>query len=221
MRNLILFFIVLTSCPNAIIAQKTICFVQTKEVENGQIKPGDKSYLFLSITDKGCYDSDKDGMSVGNGFLKLSDIQNGIKNYYGDSYWGKAEYRLKTDYSRLNIVDIQNDKVYVYERREISQVACRTSSKIKSQAVSPQIGEAVPFIPAPSYNQQYDHQSETVERIVCHVCKGTKREKYYIVSAVIPMVERHERCPECHEMMREYNLHKHRVCTACKGKGYY
>lgn len=216
MRNLILFFIVLTSCPNAIIAQKTICFVQTKEVENGQIKPGDKSYLFLTITDKGCYDSDKEGMSVGNGFLRFSNMQNGIKNYRGDSYWGNAIYRLKADYSHLNIVDIQNDKIYIYERCEISQVTCRTSSKIKSQAVSPQSGGAVPFIPTSPYNQP-----ETTERTVCHVCKGTKREKYYIVSAAVSMAERHEYCPECHEMMREYNLHKHRVCTACKGKGYY
>jgi len=220
MRNFILFLIALISNPDVIIAQTTICFVQTKEVENGQIKPGDKSYLFLTTTDKGCYDSDKDGMSVGNGFLRFSNMQNGIRNYRGDSYWGKAIYRLKADYSRLNIVDIENDKVYIYERRDISHVACQTSSKIKSQMINTQSDEKTPFIPTSPYNQPYN-QSEATERTVCHVCKGTKREKYYIVSAAASMVERHEYCSECHEMMREYNLHRHRVCTACKGKGYY
>lgn len=220
MKYLILFFAVLTSYSSAVIAQTTICFVQTKEAKNGIIKTGDKSYLFLTITDKGCYDSDKDGMSVGNGFLKLSDIQKDIINYYGDSYWGKAVYRLKADYSHLNIVDIQNDKVYIYERREISNISCRTSSKIKSQVASTQSDRTTPFISTPSYNRQYN-QSEATERTVCHVCKGTKREKYYIVSSAASMVERHEYCSECHEMMREYNLHKHRTCTVCKGKGYY
>lgn len=221
MKNFILFIIALISCSNTVIAQTTICFVQTKEIENGQIKSGDKSYLFLTLTKTGCYDSDKDGMSVGNGFLKLSDIQNGIMNYYGDSYWGEAVYRLKEDYSHLNIVDIQNDRIYIYERREISHIACRTSSKIKSQVVSTKNDVQPTLISTTPYNQQHNNQTESTERTVCYVCKGSKREKYYIVSAAVSMVERYEYCSECHEMMREYNLHRHRKCTMCNGKGYY
>lgn len=201
-------------------AQTTICFVQTKQIENGHKQMGDRSVLFLSITSMGCYDSDKDGISVGNGFLKYVETKDGIKNYRGDSYWGDAIYRLRFDYSKLNVVDIQSGIIYVYEKRDFNEVASTTSSNIRKKSPSQSSNPEGQIVVVPTVNRN-GHTDDLNARTTCYVCKGTKREKYYITSAASSIVKKYEHCSECNEMMREYNLHRHRLCTVCKGKGYY
>lgn len=101
--------------------------------ENGNSKTMDgKSGQFVTRTQKVCYDSDKDGCTVKNGSLKLTDQQGNISKYVGPSYYGSpTTYTFYDDKGILNIQD-KDGKVYVYKKTTAPQ-GCKTSSLIASK----------------------------------------------------------------------------------------
>ena len=70
---------------------------------------------YITINDKGCYESNKDGFSTNDGFIKFTKNENNIHCYYGDCSFGMAHYYFSSDYSRLN-VRINDNLTYVYQR---------------------------------------------------------------------------------------------------------
>jgi hypothetical protein len=118
----------LVSQTKAPLDKKTLYFRQTEVVKNGQRTAGDNSGQFITFTFKGCYDSNKQGQSVNNGFLEYRRTVGNIHVYEGGTFWGQGAYRFAADFSRMNVV--VNGVVYVYQQAAApAEVA--SSAKIK------------------------------------------------------------------------------------------
>ena len=107
--SLILLYVLL---PSLLCAQ-TRFYRLSYVVENNSKKPAGSSCIFITFNEKGCYDSDKDGFSMNNGFLKFAGSNNKGILYQGQSYWGTADYQFAPDYSVLNVRD-KHGVTYVY-----------------------------------------------------------------------------------------------------------
>lgn len=59
-------------------AQKTYLYKRVMIVKNGaRTKKNDDAH-YITFTDKGCYESDKDGFTTNNGFVKSTWLQNDL-----------------------------------------------------------------------------------------------------------------------------------------------
>lgn len=138
---LIIFYSLLV-CPFSLKGQQTIYYQQEKIISlpEKKEKQGNhhKEGMFLTFNPKGCYDSDKKGYDVGNGFREIVSTGNNTTLYIGDSYWGNgAIYKVTHDKSRINITI--GNKIYVYARSTIP-FGINTCCLIKKQIVSNSIG---------------------------------------------------------------------------------
>jgi hypothetical protein len=127
----LIFIVFLTGlqAQNAPNAGQTAWYKQTAVVDqNAKRGNGDNTGQFIAFTKMGCYDSNKEGYDVGNGFLEYKGLENNIHVYYGDTFWGKGNYFFNSDFSRLNI---RTDAgiTYVYEKTN-APAATVTSAKI-------------------------------------------------------------------------------------------
>ena len=94
---------------------QTYYYKLSKVVSDGSTSAGNNSGIFVTFTSKGCYDSDKDGYTMNNGFQEfLSKGVNGSA-YTGSSYYGHADYYFSPDYSLLN-VKTDRGMTFVYHR---------------------------------------------------------------------------------------------------------
>ncbi len=176
----------------------------------GQHGKGDGSGQFITFNDKGCYDSDKDGYTVNNGFLKYVQKGNGILVYYGNSYWGKAYYYFKEDRSRLNVQIEESGEVYVYTKF-IALAGVETSSKIKEKVstVSFVISTYTPPI-LPDITEEPTLPKRTSTK--CRNCNGTGICPFCGGKGWYENIYNDHiyDCIECHGM---------KSCRICYGKG--
>lgn len=117
-------------------AQNVVYFQQEKVVDkytgNVVVGAGHKESLFIAFNNQGCYDSDKNGYDVGNGFRKIAIQGDKVDLYIGRSYWGpNAIFKITKDRSRINIE--VNNKIYVYSR-SVAPERKYTSSLIRKDA---------------------------------------------------------------------------------------
>jgi len=131
---------------NSQICGKTYYYKQILKVSNGEKFQGDFSGQFIYFNDKGCYDADREGFTVNNGFLEYKSDALGYQTYEGNSFWGKAVYYFLSDYSRLNIKIESNNTVYVYERA-VQPQGKLTSSKIKANTEKNYNVRTLPIMP--------------------------------------------------------------------------
>lgn len=115
MRNVLL--LVLLSVT-ALLNAQTYFYKLSAVVENGNRSAGNGSGIYVTFTDKGCYDSDIEGCTMNNGFLNLQLKGEGKIQYKGTSYWGAAEYVFSVDYKLLNV--IAGNCVYIYNKSNSS-----------------------------------------------------------------------------------------------------
>ncbi len=92
---------------------KTYYYQLEKIVTNNTQKNTSGSGIFITFTKDGCYDSDAQGYTNDQSYLKWS-YSSKYTVYNGITYWGQGEYKFTRDLTRLNVV--VNDKVYVYNR---------------------------------------------------------------------------------------------------------
>jgi len=180
-----LFFIFLTatlavlSAQNAPNAGQTVWYKQTAVVDQNKNRSnGDNTGQFICFTKSGCYDSNKEGYSVGNGFLEYKGLENNIHVYYGETYWGKGSYFFNNDFSRLNI-RTETGITYVYEKTAAPTSAV-TSAKIykRPEPVANTSPVYTPppvttYTPPPS-SPSTSGGSNTIDNR-CRSCKGTGR----------------------------------------------
>lgn len=196
---------------------QTYYYKQTKVVIDDQPHPGDNTGQFITFNEKGCYDSDNEGYTVDNGFLKYIKTKNHIRVYWGDSYWGKAYYHVSENLDRINVKLVGENKIYVYSRS--APTNAKTSYYAKNSAedknhfilVSPvQSGESSPVRPG---------QTKRLIRKTCTFCKGTGKNPLksfgpdYTGGQVITI----EYCPICGKSEKK---HYHEACPSCQGLGY-
>lgn len=116
-----------------LMAQKSIYYQQEKIIDHFTksevVGKHHEEGMFLTFNQQGCYDSDKNGCDVGNGFREEVSKTEKTILYIGDSFWGNgATYKVAQDKSRINI--IVGNKIYVYVR-SIAPVGVNTCKLIK------------------------------------------------------------------------------------------
>lgn len=116
------------------IFSQTYYYKQVAKVSKGVRSVGNNSGQFITFTKDGCYDSDKNGISVDNGFQNYKKYENAILYYLGSSYWGdQCQYCFNEAKDRLNIIpDNENGVIYVYQRVN-APVGIKTCYYIKNK----------------------------------------------------------------------------------------
>ncbi len=92
---------------------ETYYYTLEKIVTNGDSQKASGSGIFITFTSDGCYDSDSEGYTNYQSYLRLA-YKGNYRVYNGDTYWGRGDYKFTSDFSRLNV--IVGNKVYVYNR---------------------------------------------------------------------------------------------------------
>lgn len=84
---------------------------------------------FITFMADICYESTAKGLNVGHGKLTRRSSNNQFKEYRGDSYWGTATFKFKSDLSKLNVIT-DNGDIWVYTRTTAPESA-KTCSLIR------------------------------------------------------------------------------------------
>ncbi len=165
---LTLFFI----CKGSACAQ-TYYYERVAVVENGQKKSASGDGHFITFTSKGCYDSNKSGITEDSNFREYQQTSNGIRSYYGDSYFGKAYYFFSSDLHRLNIKVESTGKIYVYNQ-STAPAGVTKSSRKKNTTVASGATPIIPVIVSPGSEKIESPPREKYSKEQsCIVCKGT------------------------------------------------
>ena len=156
---------------------------------------------------------------------------NGIKVYFGKSYWGaNSTFFLTTDNSKLSVRTSGGDK-YVYEKcatpsgvTTCSLIRKRESNgTYVSQPLFP-IGNSGSYSGGSSYSNgsSSSSRSSNIPRPKCPNCTNGRR--VYEQSISVPtfgMKQNIIRCSECGKTYDSYSTsHRHDRCNTCHGSGY-
>lgn len=188
-------------------AQNVSYYALTKTSLNGSVSTNVSGGQFITFMGDICYESNKKGIGVGHGTLKLntSYSNSDYKVYMGSSYWGQnATFKFKTDMSVLNVV-LENGDVYVYTKRP-APASALTCSLIRGRNSNSESSFSSPSSPTrPQQPVQVWHPCMDCGGTgLCRYCQG-QGKKWYGNS--------YENCAICHGGMS---------CTSCYGrKGYY
>lgn len=146
-RHITLACIFLWGISAAPYAQTTYYYSQEKIVDpvtkNTTSGSRHQAGLFITFNAKGCYDSDRQGFDVGNGFREKVSAGDRLVTYIGGSYWGDARYVVSAAKDRINIHT--PDRILVYVRCQ-PPAGKNTSSLIKAPGDNP----AIPAPPSPA-----------------------------------------------------------------------
>ena len=211
------FGMLLFLCNMQAITGQTRYYTQLKIVSGDRSeRKGDGSGQFITFNEKGCYDSDKDGYTVNNGFLKFGQ-RNGDKVYYsGSSYWGDATYVFTDNYRRLNVRVTSSDKIYVYTLSSppAGTLTCALIKGKDTPAVVPVIINPYPVvITTPSTTTP----STTTTTKTCSFCRGTGISPTKKYAPHYGGATTYVRCSQCGAMDKP---HYHESCPSCRGRGY-
>jgi hypothetical protein len=218
--------------------------------KDGKRSAGDKSGQFIRFTEISCYDSDKEGLGIGNGYLLYIRLDNDIHIYYGDSFLGGKDgyYYFTKDFKHLNIAT-SDGVTYVYEKAAPPAGAV-TSAKVYKKpepAADPAgplwdwdpgvslwdpIGPAGPVGPV-----RLDQPSSPSSKITCNSCKGTKNcnncrgtgnctscNGTRVMKSTAYYTDGHTIISDCGVCRGTGNCnvcHGSGKCYGCSGRGYY
>ena len=230
-----LFVILVLCCSNAIYAQTTYYYKLTKKIQDGVEYTNTAGGQFVSFVNNICYDSDKYGISVGNGQLTFyEEYSNTSKTYIGNSYFGNVVYRFKTDMSVLNII-VNKNLIYVYTKTTPAN-NIRTCSLIRKKETNSGSGEIkvntsqfqfntnpMPvntysggYVPVNTYSGGYDNNNTNTNsgKKTCSFCGGTG----WIANDDAPDFTGGTKwCSMCNKQVRM--SHSHEKCPSCGGSG--
>ena len=97
-------------------AQNIKYYSLQKIIQLGKVNTNCTGGQFVNIKDYVCFDSDKDGKSVGNGQLYIDKEDSNASQilYVGSPYHGNARYIFSKDFSTLK-VEINPHYIYEYK----------------------------------------------------------------------------------------------------------
>ena len=220
-------------------AQSTSYYTLIKKVQNGIMSTKVSGGQFISFLRDLCYESDKKGIGVGHGSLRLDKSYDNAnyKFYTGSSYWGtNTIFKFKSDLSVLNVV-LENGDIYVYKRQPAPASAVTCSLIRKKENSSGNSGSYSPSYPNNGYGGGYNtnnggsssssQRQNTVPartqptKHTCSLCNGKRR----IVKETYPPMygqrDYQEKCNECGGYFMRSTGHTHITCPQCHGKGYF
>lgn len=235
------FFIILITfvCCTAINAQTVSYYKLTKKVHNGKISVSVSGGQFITFLQDICYESDKRGVGVGHGKLKLNKgYSNGTyKLYMGSSYWGTdATFKFKYDLSVLNVI-LENGDTYVYRRLPAPASVTTCSLIRKKENSSGNSGSYSPSYPNNGYGGGYNtnnggsssssQRQNTVPartqptKHTCSLCNGQRRIIKDTYPSLYGQSDYQIKCNECGGYFMRSIGHTHITCPQCHGKGYF
>lgn len=221
---------------HCICGQETYYYKLTKKIQDGIEYTNTAGGQFITFSGDQCYDSDKYGVSVGNGQLTYTEQYSGnTRTYEGRSYFGYVLYRFKTDLSVLNII-VNNSLMYVYKRQAppSSVTTCLLIRK-KVNNGSTTTGGYVPMYPAYPANGGYPNGGATIDsntgqnsssfqqqptKQPCSLCHGQGRIVKDTYPALYGTEDYQVRCNECGGYFMRSTGHTHITCPQCHGRGY-
>lgn len=198
-------------CLNSSVGQ-TFYYKLSSIQEKGQKCPVDGTGIFVTFTEKGCYISDRNGISEHPGFMKYEGQNSRVISYRGNSYCGACNFYMAKDYTLLNVVF--GDVVLVYKRSEPSSVAKSSfCAKYVKQDEAGSVGSGNQLPQVPTVELENPFKKEWVRCVVCGGsgrCKSCGGKGFSIVSSIYgsSAVE----CGVCHGSG---------VCGICHGQGGY
>ena len=176
---------------------------------------------FITFNNNGCYDSDKSGYEVGNGFLKFGKKTAERVYYSGSSYWGNAMYIFTENYGRLNIVVESSGITYVYilATAPANVYTCALIKDAKPKTNPTYVNPINPVIVNPVTPIGGDNNIRTSTRRTCPGCNGTGNGHEEIIYT--PDYTGNSSC-YCSKCGRTGSCHTHRttLCRVCYGKRY-
>lgn len=208
----ILFVLFTLACLSATTFAQTYFYKRIKIVKNGQTYNTNDDGHYVTIGDNCIYDSDADGYCLDNSNMKYIKTKNGIKTFYGKSYYGLCFCFTSSDFQRLNLKDDQN--IYVYVR-------CAPSSKVTHRPSSDESGNAPIMIIAPGNITTPSSNSSTKNnRRSCPSCNGSGKSLDQITySPNYTGKQLDEYCSTCGKWGSPHS-HRRPMCRTCYGKGY-
>lgn len=214
-------------------------YALTKKMHNGTTSTNVSGGQFITFIDNICFESNKKGIGVGHGTLKLnkSYSNNNYKFYMGSSYWGNnATFKFKSDLSILNVV-LENGDIYVYKRQSAPALATTCSlirkkgnSSGNSEAYSPSFpnnGYSGGYAPnnngcsSSSQRQNTTHSRTRPIKHTCSLCNGQRRIVKDTYPSTYGLSDYRVRCSECGGYFMRSTGHTHITCPQCHGKGYF
>lgn len=199
------------------IAQKqtsgTRLYKRVMIVQGGNKKSTNDDAHFITFNNNGCYVSDSNGYSTGDGLMKFVKNDNNLHCYSGTVDGQVADLFFSSDYSRLNIR--KGDVTYVYQR-EAGKTTTASMRKSSGNSGNQNQGGGVYFIP-PAQQPTYDNSSSKPKPTprTCPGCNGTGIGLNHI--KFLGGYDK-EYCSECGSVGYKHYHEKHR-CRVCNGKG--
>lgn len=198
---------------------QTYFYKQIKVVIDDQPYSGNNTGQFITFNEKGCYDSDKEGYTVNNGFLKYIKTDKHIRIYWGDSYWGKAYYYITENLDRINVKLVVEDKIYVYAKSDPTNEKTSYYAKNRTTGRNPIILTSPDQSFGDKSSQTTHGTSKHLVRKTCTFCNGTGKNplKFFAADYTGGRVVTIEYCPICGKSEEK---HYHETCPSCRGLGY-
>lgn len=219
--------------PVIAMGQTTIYYKFTKKIQNGIEYTNTAGGQFISFLNGTCYDSDKWGISVGNGHLVFEEqYSNSSKTYIGNSYFGKVVYRFKNDLSLLNII-VSENLVYVYKRTTApsNQTTCSLIRK-KNRSKTSADQSSQRSVNIDTYdnlgvnlnaldNNTNTSRQKTKVRKQCAYCSGKGERIQHEYVSTFGLDGPRVYCRICNQSWSYGTVHVHHKCNHCNGSGYY
>lgn len=232
-----LFLITLCISVYLSMCAQTYYYKLSNVVRNGVSSSNVNGGQFITFSDNICYESDKNGYTVGNGQLRHKSNDNGIAIYYGNSYWGsRSIFRFMNNKTELH-VEATNGERWVYKRTS-PPAGISTSSLIAAQSNG---GESIDgseyypvsnVVPTPTISTTggtSDSRRSTTNpgttkstptRHDCPLCHG--RGTIVRTSTIATYGKDTQRyCSTCGRSYWASSGHSHVTCSQCHGKGYF
>ncbi len=217
------------------IYSQTYYYKLTKKIEAGNVYTNTAGGQFITFLGNTCYESDKDGISVGNGNLKFEkDFSNKLLIYLGSSYFGNnVKFKFTQDRNLLNVETVDG-RIYVYKKQPAPS-SVTTCSLIRKKGSSGSGSGYIPINPVTSYDGTYSGTGTTTTPIqnenttnkrqqtkyTCSLCHGKRRIVKDTYPALYGTKDYQVRCNECGGYFLRSTGHTHITCPQCHGKGYF
>lgn len=208
--------------PTLSFAQQTYYYKMIKKIITNKSYVHVSGGQFITFYSKICYESTKDGISIGHGQLQFYSDNGKIVKYSGRSYWDDDSFFcFNHERSRLNVLTSSGD-IYVYTRATAPSFV-KTCSLIRGASSYNGIGNN-PISPMQENSFKTETKSTTGSKKtkrICHYCNGKGKTVRNLSTGQYGVKDEVKvRCNECGEYYLPSTGHSHIHCSHCHGTGY-
>lgn len=211
-RHIITFVLILISLMSAYSQQKSRLYKRVMVVDGQHKTSCNDDAHFLSFTNNGFYESDKNGNAIGSIFIEYVKDDNGYHCYAGVTPHGYSMFYFTKDFSRMNMKC--GNKTMVYQK----ETGTTTTALMRRHDSRNNKNNNAPISPIYTSPTTTDYGSGNRKR-VCPGCNGTGKGSDEITYA--PDYTGRQLDVYCSVCGRVMSPHSHRtpMCMVCYGRG--